>query len=236
MNLKIKNILKVVVAGSYVIVKNKYNFLKVMGKQKIFVIGINKTGTTSLNKALVDLGIVVASEREAKSLFTSWRDRDFDPIVKFCKRAQAFQDSPFSFPYTYIILDQAYPDSKFILTIRDNDEQWYQSITRFHSKLWGDNNGAPPSKEQLQEAVNSYKGRPWDVNRALFNTPEFDPYKKEILLDFYNSHNKSVIEYFKVSPDKLLVLNLSDKKSYQKFIEFIGEDSLYSDFPWENKT
>jgi hypothetical protein len=236
MNKKIKNILKFFFGKLYVLTINQYNSFRVIGKQKIFCIGLNKTGTTSLNKALVDLGIVVASESEAKPLFKSWVKRDFKSIIKFCKRAQAFQDSPFSFPYTFETLDKAYPNSKFILTIRDSDEQWYHSITNFHSKLWGNNDGIPPNKEMLQKAFNAYKGRPWDVNRALFNTPESEPYKKDDLLYFYNSYNESVINYFRVNPDRLLVINLSEKKTYKKFVEFLGVEAPYSDFPWENKT
>jgi len=236
LNKKIKIAVKKVLRNLYIFVKIKYNCFRVLGKQKIFCIGLNKTGTTSLNKALVDLGIVVASESEAKPLFAAWEKRDFKSIIKFCKRAQAFQDSPFSFPYTFIALDQAYPNSKFILTIRNSDEQWYQSIIKFHSKLWGSNDGAPPNKEQLQKAFNDYKGRPWDVNRSLFNTPESEPYKKDDLLEFYNSYNDSVINYFRSNPDRLLVVNLSEKNVYKNFVAFIGMESPYMDFPWENKT
>ena len=57
MNLKVRNILKRVLINPYKVIKNRYNFFKVMGRQKIFVIGLNKTGATLLNKALVNLGI-----------------------------------------------------------------------------------------------------------------------------------------------------------------------------------
>lgn len=190
-------------------------------------------------KALSDLGFVVASEREAKSLFHYWVERDFKPIIKFCKSAQAFQDSPFSFPDTFIALDRAFPGSKFILTVRDDEHQWYRSITQFHSKLWGNGDGTPPTKFQLQAAFNSYKGRPWDVNQALFQAPDDDPYNQEILKDFYIKYNKSVIDYFNGRSEDLLVVNVAEDGAYQKFIDFLQIDSpdrSANEFPWENKT
>lgn len=217
-------------------IKNFVNRIRVLNKPKIFCIGLNKTGTTTLNKALQDLGVVVARESAAKPLFDDWVKRDFTNIVKFCKNAQAFQDSPFSFPYTYIILNQYFPDSKFVLTVRDDDEQWYKSITSFHSKLWGGGDGVPPSKDELLNAINSTKGRPWYVNRQLFNTPEDEPYQKESLLKFYNEYNDSVKEYFKNIPDKLLVINVSESDSYKKLLDFLDMKSDRDSFPWENKT
>ncbi|MFT6986927.1 MAG: hypothetical protein ACJAT7_002777 [Psychromonas sp.] len=232
----IKKTLQKTIIKTFKELNNLFNSLKVIGKPKIFCIGLNKTGTTSLNAALVELGIVVACEKDAKILFKNWAERDFKPILKFCNRAQAFQDSPFSFPYTFVALQQKFPNSKFILTIRDDEEQWFNSITKFHSKLWANNDGIPPNKEQLLNAVNSYKGRPWDVNRILFDTPENEPYKKEVLLEFYNTYNKSVIDYFKTRPDQLLVINLTDKNAYKEFVNFIGASSKQTEFPWKNKT
>jgi hypothetical protein len=157
--------------------KNRYNAIKVAGRLKVFCIGLNKTGTTSVKSAFEELNFIVGNEADAKKLLNPWLKRDFKPIVQYCKTAQAFQDSPFSFPYTYIILDYAFPGSKFILTVRDDAEEWYNSITRFHAKLWGD--GKIPKKSDL---LNAKKGRPWIVNQELFKTPEDDPYNKDILL------------------------------------------------------
>lgn len=67
-------------------------------------------------------------------------------------------------------------------------------------------------------------------------TSNEDPYNKEIMCAHYEKHNADVMEYFKDRKDDLLVINLSDSGAYQKFVEFIGVDSAYSDFPWENKT
>lgn len=126
-------------------------------KAKYFCIGRNKTGTTSLKKAFEDLGFPIGDQRTAELLADKYYfEKNFLPIIKYCQSAQVFQDAPFSWPETFKHLDQAYPGSKFILTVRDNADQWHQSITRFHSKRFG--NGHLPSADQLRNAKYINKG------------------------------------------------------------------------------
>ncbi len=94
--------------------------LSSLGKQKIFCIGRNKTGTTSLHAALIEMGIVVGRQRHAELMIGDWSKRDFRRLISFCRTAQAFQDIPFSLPYTFQALDMAFPRSKFILTVRES--------------------------------------------------------------------------------------------------------------------
>lgn len=207
---------------------------QVAHKTKYFCIGRNKTGTTSLEKAFKDLGFVVGNQREAEILADRYYfEGNFAPIIKYCRTAMVFQDAPFSYPETFKHLDKAYPGSKFILTVRDNPEQWYQSITRFHAKRFG--NGRIPSVEDLQNATYVRKGFMYNTVR-LHGTPDSDPYNKEIMIAHYERHNQSVLEYFKDRPSDLLVINVADKGAYRKFVDFVGVQSRFEDFPWENKT
>lgn len=141
---------------------------------------------------------------------------------------------PFSYPETFKYLDKAYPGSKFILTVRDDAEQWYQSITRFHSKIYG-KDGRIPTAEDLLEANYVWKGYAYNVIR-VHGTPDNDPYNKESMISHYQRHNQEVINYFKDRPDDLLVINIAEKGSYKKFVDFLGVDTTQDDFPWENKT
>ncbi len=217
------------------LVKSNLNRVKVRNKTKIFCIGLNKTGTTSLEAALKELGFIMGNQRRGELLLEEWKNRDFKKLFKLCRTAQAFQDAPFSYPDTYKYLDKEFPGSKFILTLRDSDEQWYNSITRFHSKIWADGKRIP-TKEDLMNATYRYKGKPWEGNRALFNTPEDEPYKKDVLLEYYNKHNEDVLSFFKGREGDLLVLNVADDTAYNKLCEFIGEKPLREGFPWKNKT
>ncbi len=212
-----------------------FNKLRALGETKIFCIGCNKTGTTSLQKAFQNMGIPLGDQYNAEWLLQDWANRDFSNIIPYCRTAQVFQDVPFSLPDTFKAVDQAFPGSRFILTVRDSSEQWYSSLIRFHGKMWA-NGRVPPTKEDLQAATYLYKGYPWVANRLIFGTPEDDPYNKETLLALYENYNAEVLDYFKDRPKDLLVLNLSDPNGYQTFCDFIGETPQADDFPWENKT
>lgn len=215
--------------------RSKYfNPLLVKDKQKIFCIGNNKTGTTSIKKAFEDLGYIVGLQREAEKLARYYIKGDFRPIIDYCRTAQVFQDFPFSCPETYKHLDKAFPGSKFILTVRDSPEQWYKSLVNFHSRKYG--NGHVPTKQDLQNAYYVWKGRPWEVFSYKYKTPDDDPYNKAMLISFYNNYNNEIIEYFADRPDDFIVINVGEEGAYQKFVRFLGIDSPYSEFPWENKT
>lgn len=215
-------------------IKNSISTFKVVKKQKIFCIGLNKTGTTSLKKEMENLGFVVGDQRQAELLFEDWVKKDFRRLIKYCRTAQFFQDAPFSFPYTFIVMDQAFRGSKFILTIRDDEEQWYQSLIWFHGKLWG-NGHIPPTAEDLKNANFIREGFPYYVRKHLNNVLDDNIYDKDLLMDFYKTHNKNVVDYFRHRPNDLLVINLKENDSYARFCNFLGIEQKHESFPWENK-
>jgi hypothetical protein len=204
-------------------------------KIKIFGVGANKTGTTSLTKAMQELGYKVGVEKVAKQYLKSWAKRDFVEIIKFCKTANFFQDEPFSLPYTFIALDQAFPNSKFILTVRDTPEQWYNSVVSYMSKKYG-KNGNIPTKEDLQKDHYIKKGFLWETTNLIREVDENDIYNKESVIARYNFHNESVKEYFRHRPKDLLLLNVAEKGAYKKLCDFLGKNAKHNDFPHLNKT
>ena len=203
--------------------------------QKVFCVGLNKTGTTTIEMVLKDFGYKIGEQSKAELLSKSWYNRDFEKIIKFCNTAEAFQDVPFSLPYTYAFLDQHFKNSKFILTLRDSPDQWYNSITRFHAKLWA-NGEDLPTIQDLKNAKYRYQGFAYDINRYMFDTSLEEPYNKDVLINFYNNHNYSVIEYFRSRPDKLLVINVSESNDYLNLCDFLNKKPIHKGFPWENKT
>jgi hypothetical protein len=204
------------------------------GGQRVFCIGMNKTGTTSLRKALGDLDYQVGSQRRGELLIDSYARRDFRPIVRHCRTAQAFQDNPFWLPFTFQILEHCFPRSKFILSVRDDEDQWYRSLVRFHSYKFGD--GKVPTVQNLKDAAYCRKGWMWKVHSLRFDLTEHDePYDESILKHRYRLHNQRVVEYFRGRPDFLL-LNVADHHSYQDLCSFLNREPKYERFPWENRT
>lgn len=88
--------------------------------EKVFGIGLSKTGTTSLHHALGALGL--------KSKHYPQRPEIFSCDFRHLDRYDAVTDIPIA-PY-YPQLDAAYPGAKFILTVRNVDE-WLQSMEKW---------------------------------------------------------------------------------------------------------
>lgn len=206
------------------------------GKSKIFCVGRNKTGTTSLAVALREMGFVVGVQHLAESLLPDWGMRDFRRIIRYCYSAQAFQDIPFSLPYTFQALDMHFPGSRFILTVRDSPEQWYESLMRFHGNGNAFGKERMASLSALKEVKYGYKGFAYDARVLVHDCTENDPYNKNILMDHYNFHNQMVRDYFRNRPQDLLVLNVAEEGAYRKLCNFLDRPCIREDFPWENKT
>ena len=209
--------------------------MRVAGKQKIFCIGLHKTGTTSLAAEMKGMNFVVGNQLQATLLFDDWIKRDFTRLRKYCRTAQFFQDIPFCFPHTYIAIDQFFPGSKYILTVRDNAEQWYNSLINFHTKYWGNGN-MPPTPEDLKKADYIYRGFPYHVRMHVAKVPPEEPYKKDVLLKYYNDHIENVKDYFRHRPEDLLVINLSNDADYERFCAFVNRKPVKQSFIWRNKT
>tara|TARA_R100000306_G_C4379973_1_gene143745 strand:+ start:5114 stop:5815 length:702 start_codon:yes stop_codon:yes gene_type:complete len=204
-------------------------------KQKIFCVGFNKTGTTSLGRAMSDLGYSVGDQKIAENLHAGYLQRNFRKIIRHSMTADFFQDIPYSCPFTFVALDLNFKDAKFILTVRDSSEQWYNSITKFHTLKWG-KNGNLPTKEDLKEADYVFKGYPWIMNRIMFQSPEESPYNRKVLIAAYERHIENVKEYFKDRPESLLILNVAEDGAYQKLARFLNTKTDKVDFPWLKKT
>jgi hypothetical protein len=201
---------------------------------KVFCIGFNKTGTTSVRVAFEQFGYRVGDQAEAEAFISDWASRDFSNIVNYCNNADAFQDIPFSLPLTYQALDPAFPGSKFILTVRTNAEEWYRSLLKFHARIFG--GGKIPTEEDLAQADYRFQGWILRVMRSAYEVPPGDPYRKECLIQAYESHNAAVQQYFRHRPADLLTINLAAEDSYHLFCRFLGKSPQGDSFPWENRS
>lgn len=202
------------------------------GSDKVFCIGLNKTGTTSLEKALRDLGYRVGSQAKGEMLLAAYLRGEFTPIIEFCKTADAFQDIPFSLPFTYVPLDSAFSNAKFILSVRDTPEEWYHSLVRFMTQFF---DGVRPTAAMLKECDYRYRGFMWDSMYGVLPLPAEDPFHKSTTIDFYNAHNDNARCYFR-ERSNFLELNLSDPSSYARMCAFLGREPRADAFPWLNRS
>lgn len=87
--------------------------LGVSHPRKVFAIGMNKSGTTSIHKTFLEIGL-------ASYHSTDWRDVS---NVGVLHRYNAFSDGP---PTDFKALDRLFPHSKFVLNVREFDD-WCMS-------------------------------------------------------------------------------------------------------------
>ena len=93
--------------------------------QKVFGIGLNKTGTTTLGTCLERLGYDHVSCRA--DLLADWRAGRKDTVFAVTDAHQSFEDWPW--PLMYRDLSARYgTDAKFILTLRRSPEVWLRSL------------------------------------------------------------------------------------------------------------
>jgi len=201
--------------------------------RKIFCIGFSKTGTKSMKAVLPSLGFSVG-QGGVIPFMDDWAKRDFFRIVNYCRNADAFEDVPFSLDFTYNALDQEFPGSKFILTVRDSSEAWYQSLRRYMTKLVG--KGRLPTADDMREYTyppyNS--GWLWRSFQYMVGTMEDDPFNRERCIAAYEAHNDGVLRYFQHRPDDLLVLNLGHEKSKSDLCRFLGVEYDGTEMPRQN--
>lgn len=129
-----KNMLNAYLSVKHRIIVIKSIFRKPKYSGKVFCIGYNKTGTTSLGKSLELLGYKNSSFNR-----TVWRDYyakgKTDKILKYASKFDSFDDLPWLKEDMIPILDKTFPGSKFIYLERD-EESWKKSMYNWRYKTF----------------------------------------------------------------------------------------------------
>ena len=185
---------------------------------RIFGIGMHKTATTSLCLALQQLGYDAAHWKNAHWAKAIWDEMKAHGHSRTLERSYALCDLPI--PLLYRELDTAYPGSKFIMTIRGEDE-WIESI-RTH---WSDKN---PWRAQWDTDPFTHK-----IHRELYGGVKFN---EQVMRERFRRHNAEVLEYFKNRPRYLLVMNMSAGAGWYELCGFLRKPIPTGSYPLENST
>jgi len=170
---------------------------------KVFCIGLHQTGETSVGIALDHLGYrVTGPDGYDHPQIETHAHRLVDQRLP---HFDAFKDVPWSVLYQY--LDTKCPQSKFILTVRDQ-KTWIQNYISFFGIY---------QSPMLQWIYGL--GAPQD------NTSHY--------INYFNQHNMGVVQYFQNRPDDLLVINVSkDPHLWQRLCKFLAIDTVpHKQFP-----
>lgn len=207
------------------------------GKNKIFVIGDNKTGTTSIESYLKFHGVKMGNQPTAEMLYLNWlRYQNIEDIISYVHTAQGFQDVPFSKLDLYKILDKEFPESKFILTVRDSPEQWFNSLVTFYTKIWSTDKSSPPTKEDLQKADYRFRGYPWLIRKYSLLYKNIELYSPKEYKEIHDSRNKEIMQYFLNREKDFIKINVSNPKDFERLNKFLGINTNLKGFPHKNKT
>ena len=133
-----------------------------------------------------------------------------------------FQDIPFSLPEFYRYVYKKYPKSKFILTVRSSSDIWFNSFNKYYG-----------GKENLIKNNYLEKGFLFKIFKTVFNSDQFD---RQECISVYEQHNEDVKQFFLNSKNQLLVLDVSQKDSYNKLCMFLNKNAKRNNFEWKNKT
>lgn len=172
---------------------------------KIICIGWHKTGTTTIGDALLTLGYSVTGCRE--DLAYPLLDGNIKPAIEIATTFDAVQDVPWAALFEE--LDLAFPNSKFIITKRE-ELSWLNSAKK-HFK---------DSDIKLHE---------WIYGTGILEGNE------AIYLERYRKHYKDIETYFKNRPNDFIIMDLKQGDGWVKLCKFLNKPIPKKKFPHSNK-
>lgn len=177
---------------------------------KIFCIGLNKTGTTSIHLALIRLGYKSLHwggfESDSK-IETALRDGE--PILSHLSdKYDAYSDIA-ALTSNFDIADRHYPGSKFIMTWRDLDSWLVSRTEHVKRNIAGKERGV-------------YKGSWLTIDHAEWT-------------EEWHQHHDRVVEYFRRRDGDLLEFNCRAGDGYGKLCRFLRKPIVEDAFPWSNR-
>jgi hypothetical protein len=159
---------------------------------KLFIIGLPRTGTTSISVALLE---------HFKVSHTAYTKRAFE-LADVISDCPCFSD--------YQQLDVLFPESKFVYLQRSLD-QWLPSIQMLLNKMLPSLN----SKTYVNPILRRSFGQIFDLDNVR------SPLEERHLTMCYQRHEQGVIDYFH-GRDNMLSININLADSFSQLFSFLN--------------
>lgn len=176
---------------------------------KVFGIGLEKTGTSTLGKALEMLGFERHKGFDLQ-LLQQFKSGHLEAIMEAAADYDNFENYPWSFIY-----EEAYhrfPDAKFILTVRTTSRRWFSSISH-HARKTG----------------------PSEVRQLVYGHSMPHLFEAEDTR-FYEKHNQAVHAFFDANDSsRLLEVCWAKEDGWNELCTFLEKPIPEVDFPHLNR-
>lgn len=177
---------------------------------KVVGLGMHKTGTTSLGKALRMLGYTWSGWKcETASIY---KRGHINALLDMMEDFDCFEDTPWYLMYSDIY--HRYPDVKFVLTLRSDMNEWFDSLCK-HAKRRG------ASKFSFLDII--YGTEDVLSNKALF-------------IQRHKEHIASVRKFCADNDIPLLEVCWEEGDGWQALCSFLGKEVPSFKFPHANST
>lgn len=101
---------------------------------KVVCIGYNKTGTTSVGRALESLGFFHLTYRQPH--WRAYKQGRIENLLNVVTRVDSLDDLPWLKEDIFPYIDQRFPGSRFIYLERD-EESWRRSFMQWRDRVFG---------------------------------------------------------------------------------------------------
>lgn len=202
---------------------------KKSSKSKIFCLSMQRTGTTSVGQFFKNHNYKVADWdiSHKNNWSTNWEQGDFETIFnsKDFRNNQVYEDAPWWLPEFYKVLYHRFPNSKFILFTR-NEDDWFNSMLS-HSKgrILGNTKRHCKVYRREEDFYNLFsdemKRLKYDEKRIdnLLELKGYEAHYKNI----YRIRNQEIKDFFvKNAPNSLFTCELEDSQKWKKLADFMN--------------
>ncbi|HSE33384.1 MAG TPA: sulfotransferase [Pyrinomonadaceae bacterium] len=178
---------------------------------KVVGVGLPKTGTTTLGYCFRRFGF--KHRTFDMDLALQVKRNILAPVLKEAEKFEAFEDWPWF--EIYRELDQRFPNSKFILTLRKDTETYVASLKRHHEREGIRKPGF--IKPHFWDEVHGMQPADWDYEKSAQR---------------YERHNREVLEYFgdRINTD-LLVVCWEQGDGWRELSRFLNKRKPDEPFP-----
>jgi len=190
---------------------------------KVFCVGTWKTGTTSMGRALSGLmgGKHISFRPETRGFY---HDGNWSKLLQVSKNFTTFDDTPWNCLDTLPKIKEMYPDSKYVLTIRD-EEEWFKSMVKWYNNDIQNFRGGKIARVIYDRQLKFFN---YNIsNMYILNT------NKGKWIDWYNKRNQYIIDDF-ANSDRLLVYKI-ENNSWDDLCSFLDKPIPSKPFPHLNK-